>query len=219
MISLISDLRLDRHPQDGFCKESNLQKAYTYPIRPADSIGPRANDERRVVMASFVLCVRYVHTALLFRWPGFGHAHIMLYSIAMILRTPPMRWTPHMEDGLQYLSDNPETLDDERLVAIVKLSKVDEDVTAACPWRSFASTTTESTKVPPMMYVRGLRAQSEYIKQSLRAEILEDSKSSPGSKRTDDRAGSLTIRRVCPVVFVCDRIIDQQPAFLRHDEC
>lgn len=150
--TIVSDLRLDKPPQDNFYRELHCFKpSYPYPKLPLST--NRTNEERRAVLACFVLCS----------------------GISNFLRVQTMRWTPHMEDCLQKLAANPECLNDEILVTMVKTYRIQEDV-GQITWRT-AEPYGNSTclRAPPIVYVKGLRANVEAIKRDL-PPLLRDNK-------------------------------------------
>ncbi|KAI0835759.1 hypothetical protein F5Y06DRAFT_275299 [Hypoxylon sp. FL0890] len=149
--TIISDLRLDKPPQDNFYRELHCFKpSYPFPKIPLST--NRTNEERRATLACFVLCS----------------------SISNFLRVQTMRWTAHMEDSLQKLAENPECPNDEILVTMVKVYKIQEDV-GQITWRTgepFGNST--SLRAPPIVYVKGLRASVEAIKRDLPLTLREN---------------------------------------------
>lgn len=77
-----------------------------------------------------------------------------------------------MEDCLRDLSTNPEVPDDEVLVTIARATKILEDVSVASPLRSGIF---GDTGAPPIMHVKGLRANIEDIRRSTSPETLNNS--------------------------------------------
>ncbi|KAI1411838.1 hypothetical protein F5Y13DRAFT_164459 [Hypoxylon sp. FL1857] len=150
--TIISDLRLDKPPQDNLFRELHCFKpSYPYPKLPLST--NRTNEERRATLASFVLCS----------------------GISNFLRVQTMRWTPHMEDSLQKLAADPECLNDEILITMVKTYRIQEDV-GQITWRTAEpSGNSTSLKAPPIVYVKGLRANIEAIKRDL-SPVLRDNK-------------------------------------------
>ncbi|KAI1138510.1 hypothetical protein F5Y05DRAFT_384303 [Hypoxylon sp. FL0543] len=149
--TIVSDLRLDKPPQDNFYRELHCFKpSYPYPKLPLST--NRTNEERRATLACFVLCS----------------------GISNFLRVQTMRWTPHMEDSLQKLAANPECLNDEILVTIVKSYRIQEDV-GQITWRTAEpSGNSTSLKAPPIVYVKGLRANVEAMKRDLPLTLREN---------------------------------------------
>ena len=84
-----------------------------------------------------------------------------------------------MEDCLQHLAAEPETPGDEVLVAIVKLSKIMDDVSTATSWRLFDPETSSTPKVPPILHVKALLANLAITKGEFRPEIAQNSESIP----------------------------------------
>ncbi|KAI1390648.1 uncharacterized protein F4822DRAFT_393909 [Hypoxylon trugodes] len=151
-LSVVTDLRLDKAPQENYYKELHCFKpSYPYPKIPFSST--RSNEERRATLACFIIVT----------------------SISNFLRTQTMRWTAHMEDSLQKLASRPESPQDEVLVAMVKAYKVQEEV-AQITWRTVEPPGNPmSLKAPPAIYVKALRANLEAIKKDL-PPSLQDNK-------------------------------------------
>ncbi|KAF4964050.1 hypothetical protein FSARC_7999 [Fusarium sarcochroum] len=84
-----------------------------------------------------------------------------------------MRWTPHMEEHLQHLQDEPETPGDEVLVTIVKVSRIMDDLLLAVPPAHLASVEGQS-RTPPILYVKSLVTKLDVTKQQLSQELLGD---------------------------------------------
>lgn len=86
-----------------------------------------------------------------------------------------MRWTAHMEDSLQKISADPECLNDEILVLMVRVFRIQEDI-AQITWRSaepYGNAT--SLKAPPLVYVGSLRASLEAVKKQIPPELADNS--------------------------------------------
>ncbi|KAH6887037.1 hypothetical protein B0T10DRAFT_607829 [Thelonectria olida] len=150
--SLVFDLRLDRPGQENPCSETDSYKSFSHPIKQYIPIATRTNEERRVTLASFAVCS----------------------TISSFLKSQPMRWTPHMEDCVQHLANDPETPGDEVLAAIVKISKVMDDVNAANFGRLFESEIHGPSKVPPVLHVKALVVNLDAVKGALRPELLRN---------------------------------------------
>lgn len=93
------------------------------------------------------------------------------------LKTQTMRWTPHMEECMQKLADEPQWPGDLVLVVLAKVYKVLEDYSqiqwANSEFGGRAAAT--SAKTNPIHYLKSLRANLEEIKKSLTPELLENS--------------------------------------------
>lgn len=98
-----------------------------------------------------------------------------LISISNFLRTQTMRWTAHMEDSLQQLATNPDCLNDEVLVALVKTYRIQEDV-AQITWRTAEpSANLTSLKAPPSIFVKALRASLDAVKREIPPALVDNS--------------------------------------------
>ncbi|KAI0159927.1 hypothetical protein GGR52DRAFT_167962 [Hypoxylon sp. FL1284] len=151
-MTIITDLRLDKPPQDHLYREIHCFKpSYQYPnVRLSTD---RTHEERRAVLACSVLCS----------------------GISAFIRTQPMRWTSHMEDSLQKLAANPECLNDSILVFMTRVFRIHEDV-AQITWRSvepFGNALTK-TPTPPVVYAGSLRAGLEAAKKELPRELVDN---------------------------------------------
>lgn len=89
-----------------------------------------------------------------------------------------MRWTPHMEDTLEYLAKSPEVFGDEQLAAMARALRIGEDVLTASGWRFFEPEAYAPPKPPPMVLVKALRSNLDALRLSLRPEITGNSKNS-----------------------------------------
>ncbi|KAM5378079.1 hypothetical protein ACJZ2D_004537 [Fusarium nematophilum] len=95
-------------------------------------------------------------------------------QIAALLRLQPMRWTSHMEESLQHLLHQPETLGDEVLVAIAEISKITDDITMAFPLQPVNLQATGQPLTPPTLYVKSLLMRVEATKKVLRQELSDN---------------------------------------------
>ncbi|KAI2602463.1 hypothetical protein GGR54DRAFT_645021 [Hypoxylon sp. NC1633] len=143
-VTVVTDLRLDKPPHDNFFRELHCFKP-SYPYPKVGLSTNRTHEERRATLSLYVFCC----------------------GISNFLRTQAMRWTAHMEDSLQKLAANPECLNDEVLVTMVRTCRIQEDV-AQVTWRSFEPcSNSTSSRAPPFVYVKPLRANLEAIKRDL----------------------------------------------------
>ncbi|VUC24953.1 unnamed protein product [Clonostachys rosea] len=151
--SLVFDLRLDRVvAQENPYKETDIGRAYSYPIpQQVQSLG-RTNEQRRAVLACFCICT----------------------AISELLESPPMRWTSDMETSLQHLSSNPEVLHDRMLVAIVKVFRVIDAVSAASTSRHLDKYAERDSKLPPAIYTSHLVNRLNVLKSDLSPDILNE---------------------------------------------
>ncbi|KAL7624951.1 hypothetical protein AAE478_004165 [Parahypoxylon ruwenzoriense] len=149
-LSVVTDLRLDKPPQENFYKDLHCFKP-SYPYSKVGCSSGRSNEERRALLGCFIYCS----------------------TISNFLRNQTMRWTAHMEDSLQKLSADPECLNDEILVAMVKSHKILEDV-AHITWRSADPPgQLMSSRALPVAYGKALRANLEAMKRDLSPVLLE----------------------------------------------
>ncbi|CAH0041772.1 unnamed protein product [Clonostachys rhizophaga] len=151
--SLVFDLRLDRVvAQENPYKETDIGRAYTYPVpQQVPSLG-RTNVERRAVLACFCICT----------------------AISELLESPPMRWTSDMEASLQHLSSFPEVLHDRILVAIVKVFRIIDVVSAASTSRNIEIYAERDSQLPPAVYTSYLVNRLNSLKSDLSQDILNE---------------------------------------------
>ncbi|KAI1080844.1 hypothetical protein F5B20DRAFT_539175 [Whalleya microplaca] len=143
-ISLVTDLRLDKPVQDTPSKEMSCFKT-PYNFRPFTATHPRTNEERRAVLACFIFCS----------------------TVSSFLRSQSLRWNPQIEEMLEKLGAEPECTGDELLVAMTKVYKIHEEI-AQATWRSPENYGNPmSSRPPPVLYVKALRANLEEIKRDL----------------------------------------------------
>ncbi|CAH0056149.1 unnamed protein product [Clonostachys solani] len=151
--SLVFDLRLDRVvAQENPYKETDIGRAYTYPIPQHVPSPGRTNEERRAVLACFCICT----------------------AISELLESPPMRWTSDMEASLQHLASYPEVLHDRILVAIVKVFKIIDAVSAASTSRHLDMYAERDSKLPPAVYTSYLVNRLDSLKSELSPDILNE---------------------------------------------
>ena len=97
------------------------------------------------------------------------------------LKTQTMRWTPHMEECMQKLADEPQCPGDLVLVVLAKIYKVLEDYSQV-QWANSefgGRSGVTSAKTNPMHYLKSLRANLEDIKKNLTPELQENSMFGP----------------------------------------
>jgi hypothetical protein len=80
-------------------------------------------------------------------------------------RAEPLQWTAHMDECLQVLSEHPECLGDELLVAEVKMQLIVEQV-ARGPWLS-------PDYKPPPYFISTLQAQLKNVKNTVPLKLHE----------------------------------------------
>ncbi|KAI1371345.1 hypothetical protein F4677DRAFT_435824 [Hypoxylon crocopeplum] len=150
-VTIITDLRLDKPPQDNFYRELHCFKP-SYPYPKIGLSTNRTNEERRAALSCFILCC----------------------GISNFLRTQTMRWTTHMEDSLQKLAADPECLNDEILVTMVKTCRLQEDV-AQITWRCLDPIgNTTAFRAPPIVYAKALRASLETVRRDLPPSVADN---------------------------------------------
>ncbi|CAG9989443.1 unnamed protein product [Clonostachys byssicola] len=151
--SLVFDLRLDRVvAQENPYKETDIGRAYTYPIPQQVPSPGRTNEGRRAVLACFCICT----------------------AISELLESPPMRWTSDMEASLQHLSSYPEVLHDRILVAIVKVFRIIDAVSAATTSRNIDMYAERDSKLPPAVHTSYLVNRLKSLKSDLSPDILNE---------------------------------------------
>ncbi|KAI5865361.1 hypothetical protein GGS23DRAFT_594894 [Durotheca rogersii] len=148
-LSVITDLRLDKSPQDNYYELYCFRPSNLYP--KTGSTG-RTNEERRAVLACFVACS----------------------ANSTFLRSHSMRWTSHMEDSLEKLAADPKCPNDEVLVAMVRAQRIIEDVRQAT-WRTLDAPGQHAPpKPPPAFYSKALRVNLEGLRKSISPSLLEN---------------------------------------------
>ena len=93
-----------------------------------------------------------------------------------------------MEDCMRHISENPETPDDEVLVATARALKIFEDVLTARPSRRPDSETWQLPNPPPMLVIKALRGNLEDLRRTTSRETLQNS----------------TVTQPCPFLFPPD---------------
>ncbi|KXJ92626.1 hypothetical protein Micbo1qcDRAFT_194032 [Microdochium bolleyi] len=151
--SMASDLHLDKLMHEIVNRETNSSSAFAQPLRPAAPNMNRTNEERRTVLGCYIHCA----------------------SLHLFLRSPPMRWTSHMDDCLQHLEKNPEVPTDGALVVIARLHRLLEDLVPATAWRFDLEEPKQSELPSPMLYVRALRSTLKSMVNNARPEVFENS--------------------------------------------
>jgi hypothetical protein len=163
--TLAQDLKLDR----AHGPELSGFGAFVYGLNPTlghaeASGGPmlaqkeRNNEERRAVLACFCLCSSTFHK----------------------LGTPPMRWTPHMDDCMRQLAGQPECEDDEVLVIMVKCLSILQDIFSSSTWgfggrQPYAQ---RHERLPSTLLIKALRGSLDEVRGNTRPPLLERSEAS-----------------------------------------
>ncbi|RYP22616.1 hypothetical protein DL767_009012 [Monosporascus sp. MG133] len=146
---IVSDMRLDKPTHFNPYKELHAFKPYRFPYPPPSYSTHRTNEQRRATLACWVIG-------------------------ANILKSQHMRWTPHMEESLQKLADEPDWVGDQVLVVLVRVSRVLEEVShvrwSATEYGGHAA----ATRPTPMYYVKALRANLDNIRRDLPPELVEN---------------------------------------------
>jgi hypothetical protein len=94
------------------------------------------------------------------------------------LGTPPMRWTPHMEESLRHLSSEPQCDNDEILVIITKCSRILDDIFAASSCAlsdGDCASPPEPESFPLTFPIKVLRGMLEEVQEQIRPRLLESS--------------------------------------------
>ncbi|RYP48093.1 hypothetical protein DL768_005946 [Monosporascus sp. mg162] len=150
--AMVSDMRLDKPTHFNPYKELHAFKPYRFPYSQPSCSSHRTNEQRRAALACWVIGV----------------------SNFCILKSQHMHWTPHMEESLQKLADEPDWVGDQVLVALVRVSRVLEEVShvrwSATEFGGHAA----ATRPTPMYYVKALRASLEDIRRDLSPEVVEN---------------------------------------------
>ncbi|KAI9149944.1 MFS-type transporter calB [Paramyrothecium foliicola] len=149
--SLIVDLCLDRSAGESICRETNSKNAYQGYWRNQLQTFERTNEERRAVLACYATCT----------------------SLSSFLRSPMMRWTPHMEDCLNHLTQSPEVAGDESLAVCVRMSRLAEEVTVATNWRLGEPEILDAPREPPMLLIKALQKRIAGIYESMPVHVKE----------------------------------------------
>ncbi|PYI09938.1 hypothetical protein BO78DRAFT_426933 [Aspergillus sclerotiicarbonarius CBS 121057] len=151
--SVVFDLMLNKPPEgDGASLMCLLQ---TQPDENPSPPPVRTMEERRAVLGCFLL------TSI-----------ISLF----LQKCDTLRWTPHMDDCLQHLSEHPECLNDEVLAQQVRFQLVNEKINTG-DWHTGLTSTHEPLKAPMTLYLHAInsqfkRAQSKLAPHSQRYRIL-----------------------------------------------
>ncbi|OQE43560.1 hypothetical protein PENCOP_c003G00796 [Penicillium coprophilum] len=148
-MSLLSDLKLDRSFREFPCRELDVTKAYSHPIKEKVQLHHRTNEERRAVLGCYIICT----------------------TIAWFLNNRPVQWTVHMEGCLQDLSEHPEVPGDRVLVVLTQLLKLTSNLHEVSTWRHIEDPSPQ-TKPHRSLHVKSLRAVLDKIKSSAPPEIL-----------------------------------------------
>ncbi|RYP07563.1 hypothetical protein DL764_002418 [Monosporascus ibericus] len=143
---MVSDMRLDKPTHFNPYKELHAFKPYRFPYPQPSYPTHRTNEQRRAALACWVLGVKSQH----------------------------MRWTPHMEESLQKLADEPDWFGDQLLVALVRVFKVLEEVSHIRWSASDFDGRAAATRPTPMHYVKALRANLEDIRRGLPPQLVEN---------------------------------------------
>ncbi|KAF2795193.1 hypothetical protein K505DRAFT_302533 [Melanomma pulvis-pyrius CBS 109.77] len=148
--SLVINLRLDRPagtrpPADGPVATFYCHKPWTF-LEPAAGNEFRSNEERRALLACFVLTG----------------------TLSLITAHDPMRWGPQMDEAILKLSEEHQCPEDELLVALARISKVSEDAAALI---RYGFEDTESVG-PALIHVKSLRNSLDQVRNLLSADLL-----------------------------------------------
>ncbi|KAH9901821.1 hypothetical protein F4778DRAFT_791425 [Xylariomycetidae sp. FL2044] len=147
-MALVTDLRLDRPVVDTYNKEDNCFK---HGMSKVPLSMTRTNEERRVTLATFVLCSQ----------------------VTSFMKGQPLRWSPHLEESLNHLAANPECPGDELLAVIVKTQHIYEDV-AQATWRNPERDALGCIKPPPVYYTKALMGRLNRLKRELPVALVDN---------------------------------------------
>lgn len=92
-----------------------------------------------------------------------------------LLRIDTLRWTPHMDECLLELANNPEYEGDEILVVLVKLRKIAEKA-RSCAWQE-DQPEDATAKSPPVFHTKILRTELNDIKLRIPFNLQNNRKS------------------------------------------
>ncbi|KAF2703314.1 hypothetical protein K504DRAFT_392946 [Pleomassaria siparia CBS 279.74] len=150
--SMVTDLRIDRPAGEKASLDDQAstfmcQKPWTL-VEPNSNLNPRTNEERRALLACFVLTATLSLTT--------GHQ--------------PMPWGLQMDDAIVQLTKDCQCSGDEVLVAIARISKVCED---AANLMRHGSEDPESIG-SALLAIKLLRGSLEQVRTLLSPEILQD---------------------------------------------
>ncbi|RYP72360.1 hypothetical protein DL769_004469 [Monosporascus sp. CRB-8-3] len=150
--AMVSDMRLDKPTHFNPYKELHTFKHYRFPYpQPRYSLH-RTHEQRRAALACWVIGAKNF----------------------CILKSQHMRWTPHMEESLQELADEPDWVGDQVLVVLVRVFRVLEEVSHIRWSASEFGDHAAATKPTPVYYVKALRANLEDIRRDLPPELVEN---------------------------------------------
>ncbi|KAK1714396.1 hypothetical protein BDP67DRAFT_618253 [Colletotrichum lupini] len=161
-IGLIFDLGMSRDPLDSLnpflCWKAAQERADR---EKTGTVGqtlyvksqmPRTMEQRRAVVACYLISS----------------------AVASFLgKMDPLRWTPHMDECLQVLDEQPESPSDRTLVALVRMQLLKEEAgKMSAAWRPETTfDIVDSHRTPPAMYVKLLQRQLQQHIQSLPSEL------------------------------------------------
>ncbi|KAG7056027.1 Zn(II)2Cys6 transcription factor [Colletotrichum scovillei] len=161
-IGLIFDLGMSRDPLDNLnpflCWKAAQERADR---EKTGAVGqtlyvksqmPRTMEQRRAVVACYLISS----------------------AVASFLgKMDPLRWTPHMDECLQVLDEQPESPSDRTLVALVRMQLLKEEAgKMSAAWRPETTfDIVDSHRTPPAMYVKLLQRQLQQHIQSLPSEL------------------------------------------------
>ncbi|RYP22129.1 hypothetical protein DL765_001888 [Monosporascus sp. GIB2] len=149
--AMVSDMRLDK-PTHFNPFELSAFKPYRFPYPPPSYPPHRTNEQRRAALACWVI----------------GAINFCM------LKSQHMRWTPHMEESLQKLADEPEWVGDQVLVVLVRVFRILEEVSHVRWSASEVGDHAAATRSTPVYYVKALRANLEDIRRDLPPELMEN---------------------------------------------
>ena len=128
----------------------------------------RSLEERRAVLGCFLITSWYVnHSELKGMYDG---TNKLISSVALTMfRIDALRWTPHMEESLQILTDAKECPEDELLVTLVRIQLVMDKV--------HHHRRDSDGQLPSLMYTKSFQAQLEAVRNQIPQSLKQQSKS------------------------------------------
>ncbi|RYO76008.1 hypothetical protein DL763_010830 [Monosporascus cannonballus] len=150
--AMVSDMRLDTPTHFNPYKELSAFKPYRFRYPPPSYSPHRTNEQRRAALACWVIGTNNFY----------------------IFKSQHMRWTPHMEESLQKLADEPDWVGDQVLVVLVRVFRILEEL-SHIRWSAFeVGDHAAATRPTPVYYVKALRANLESIRRDLPTELVEN---------------------------------------------
>ncbi|KAL2817542.1 hypothetical protein BJX63DRAFT_101910 [Aspergillus granulosus] len=151
--SLVLDIGLNRSPpQSADNTGAQCMKVGVGPCKPWVSL-VRTMDERRAVLACFVICSTISQT---------------------LCRTDYLRWTPHMTECLDVLAQAKATPDDAVLVQIVRAQRVVDKAIKGLGSGFDGTEDGHNTGAPVSFYLKGLQSEIDGIRAGMPPELHQN---------------------------------------------